>query len=685
MIRFAAALLFATALFADTAEIAYFRGIMLPANETPPLPLAASGNATIIAHIVRNDAGKIISGTVDFNINYAFPGAITLTGLHIHAAPAGVAGSIVLPTDLSGTAPIVNATGVGAIAKPSQVLPTSQAALDALEGMLRDPSQYYVNLHTTDNGGGAMRGQLQRADVTVLMGVMSPSNETPPIADPATGVSQVTVIATRDAAGAFTSGQVIFDINYNFGKQTTISGFHIHNGLAGVAGPVTINTGINGTTASEATAANGAGTMRKTVEVNVANAAQLDTLGGLFTHPRDFYINMHTLEFPNGLIRDQLRTTDLMTFNVNLLPSNETPPIAIAASAPSQVLIRTVRAEDGTVLAGTTTFDVNYRFPAARVEFTGLHVHDGLAGVAGPVRLNSTLSATTSVVSETGFGNLYYFVTNNDANGVATLNSLVQNPEKHYLNLHTTVNGGGVVREQLLPVNNALPNPTSTTSAAKGTTAAVGGLISIFGDNLSKTSDGLNGWQGKTLPTTLNGTKVTIGAKNAPLVYVSPSQINAQVPVDVAAGSQPVVVTNSNGAGPALNATIATVAPAVFAELSNLATGVVQKLNGALVGPSNPARAGDTLVIYATGLGLTTPALATGTLPTGSPANNTATVTVTIGGQNAPVISSVAAPNAVGVYQITVTMPTGVTPGVPAQVVVTMGSSTSTVVRIWAL
>ena len=41
MIRFAAALLFATALFADTAEIAYFRGIMLPANETPPLPLPA--------------------------------------------------------------------------------------------------------------------------------------------------------------------------------------------------------------------------------------------------------------------------------------------------------------------------------------------------------------------------------------------------------------------------------------------------------------------------------------------------------------------------------------------------------------------------------------------------------------------------------------------------------------------
>src|SRR5437016_14656852 len=85
---------FATALFADTSETVYFRGVMLPSNEVPAVNIAATGNATIAAHVVRNDAGKIISGSVDFTVNYAFPGAITLTGLHIHAAPAGVNGSI---------------------------------------------------------------------------------------------------------------------------------------------------------------------------------------------------------------------------------------------------------------------------------------------------------------------------------------------------------------------------------------------------------------------------------------------------------------------------------------------------------------------------------------------------------------------------------------------------------------
>ena len=134
-----------------------------------------------------------------------------------------------------------------------------------------------------------------------------------------------------------------------------------------------------------------------------------------------------------------------------------------------------------------------------------------------------------------------------------------------------------------------------------------------------------------------------------------------------------------------VNATIAAIAPAVFADVTNIATGVVAHQNGALVGPSNPARAGETLIIYATGLGLTTPALGTGVVPTGTPAANTGAVTVTIGGQPATVISSVAAPLAVGVYQITVTMPSGVTPLTPAQVFVTMGTSTSTVVRIWAL
>jgi CHRD domain./IPT/TIG domain. len=336
-----------------------------------------------------------------------------------------------------------------------------------------------------------------------------------------------------------------------------------------VAGPVIINTGLSAANSIQ-TGDTGAGTFRRAVEVDMSNATQVDTLNGLLTHAQDYYINMHTTEFPGGLIRDQLRNTDQLDFQVTMLPSNETPPITgLDATAPAVVSIHTIRAEDGTVLAGSAIFDVNYRFPAAHVEFTGLHVHDGAATVAGPVRLNSGLSGANSVISETGFGNVYRFATMSDTAAVATLNSLVQNPENHYVNIHTTVNPGGAIRAQLAAANTALPVVTSGGNAADGSASAPGGLIKISGTNLAKVTDGLGGWRGKTLPTSFDGSKLTIGGKNAAILFVSPTVITAQVPVDAPAGSQPVVVTNSNGAGTASNVTIAAVAPAVFSQPNN--------------------------------------------------------------------------------------------------------------------
>src|SRR5262249_5731775 len=146
------------------------------------------------------------------------------------------------------------------------------------------------------------------------------------------------------------------------------------------------------------------------------------------------------------------------------------------------------------------------------------------------------------------------------------LNSLVVNPERHYANVHTTVYGGGVAREQLAPANTALPVVTRAGNSANAGSAAPLGLISIEGTNLTKVAADLSGWQGRTLPKTFNGTNLTIGGKDAPVIFVSPRLITAQVPADVATGSQPVVITNANGGGPAANVTVATTAPAIFAD-----------------------------------------------------------------------------------------------------------------------
>ena len=62
----------------------------------------------------------------------------------------------------------------------------------------------YANIHTTDNGGGLMRGQLRRAEVTYLMGVMSPKKEVPVIDSTASG------IGSRCCASAYTGRHFYF-------------------------------------------------------------------------------------------------------------------------------------------------------------------------------------------------------------------------------------------------------------------------------------------------------------------------------------------------------------------------------------------------------------------------------------------------------------------------------------------
>ncbi len=97
--------------------------------------------------------------------------------------------------------------------------------------------------------------------------------------------------------------------------------------------------------------------------------------------------------------------------------------------------------------AGTTNFDVNARFPAA-IKFTGLHIHNGPAGVAAGVTIATDLGSN-NVSSDTGNVNISKWVTSGDTAGATTLNNLLANPSTAYVNLHTTDNPGGAVRAQL--------------------------------------------------------------------------------------------------------------------------------------------------------------------------------------------------------------------------------------------
>jgi len=685
-------ILSATGLLAQRAETIPFLGVMLPANETPPITDASSANAIIWVHVVRDATGAVQSGSVDFNIATKFSGAVTVTGLHIHNAAAGVAGPIVIPTDVNGTdkSIAVDTTGKVNIVKQVQ-FPTTTPALpnSVIQDLLANPQNYYVNIHTTDHPSGAMRAQLLPADMTIVMGQMNTKNEVPPVPLTASGIATVVVLRGRNTDGSVGAAEAIFNLDYTgFDPGTVFTGFHIHNGAAGVNGSVIINTGIGPGAASVPADATGAGNLTYTVAMSPLDATfatEVGTVNSLFATPGNQYINIHTTTFGGGVMRDQLRTAETATIRVNMLASNETPPIAgLNANAFAAPTVAFIRNSDGTVAAGSVIFDVNFRGFPASTTITGLHFHSGAAGAPGPVVIDSTVNATGNrVVSDTGNGNIYRIVNVTTPAGLAALNGIVQNPAGYYINMHTTVNPGGAVREQL---GTALGKPAVGGVAATAstlTTVAPGSIISIYGTDLSGFDSGLTGFSGITaLSTAMNGVSVTVGGAKAPLYFVSRTQINAQVPFETAAGSQPVVVTTPSGASTSFNVTVAAVAPSVFIVDGNGTGAIIKNNDGSLITPSNPAKAGDVLLIYTTGLGQTTPAVQTATLvvPPAAAFNNTAPVTVSIGGQNAAIAYSIASPGFAGLYQTAVTVPSGVTGS--AKLTMSAGGAQSNTVNI---
>ncbi len=485
------------------------------------------------------------------------------------------------------------------------------------------------------------------------MGIMQSANEVPPNNSGNSAVSSVTAIAVQSDSGRFTSGSVIFDLNYNVASPVTFTGLHIHKGDAGVNGPIEIPTSVS----SVASDPSGKGNLHYPVNVNVASALVQDGLSGLFGNPSGYYINVHTTVNPGGTARAQLRATDQLTFPVTLLPSNEVPPIiGYAASGPGIVTVKTIRRPDGSVEAGVVTFDANYRFPDSPT-VTGFHIHDGPAGSNGPVTINTGISGG-SPIAATSSGNLFRTVTVGDAAGINTLNSLVSTPEKQYINLHTSVYPGGVIRAQLGVANAGPPKVGIVISAVSdptNTTVAPGELISIYGNNFATANGNLQGFDIAAAPMSLNGVSATVAGQPVPIISVSPTLVTGQVPFETAPGTQALVVSTNSTPSADFNLKVVPAAPAIFFD----ATGgiVLRNSDFSLIRPDNRARVNEVLLVYCTGLGQGTPALPTGRGAQGI--SRTQPVTVTVDDKPANVIYSIASPGFVGLYQVAFMLPVG--------------------------
>jgi uncharacterized protein (TIGR03437 family) len=172
-------------------------------------------------------------------------------------------------------------------------------------------------------------------------------------------------------------------------------------------------------------------------------------------------------------------------------------------------------------------------------------------------------------------------------------------------------------------------------NAAAFAAPASGGLASIYGSNFGDAKS----------------TQVYIDGFAAPLSFASPGQLNVQTPWEAGGFSTFGVLVNGAPSNILFN-TVNTYSPGIF---------VITHQNGTLVNDAGPATVGETLVVYATGLGPVN-----GPMVTGQPASNTTLeptnpqATAKLNSITAPVVFSGLTPGFIGLYQVNVTVPPGV-------------------------
>jgi uncharacterized protein (TIGR03437 family) len=215
-------------------------------------------------------------------------------------------------------------------------------------------------------------------------------------------------------------------------------------------------------------------------------------------------------------------------------------------------------------------------------------------------------------------------------------------------------------------------------------TIAPGEWVTVFGTNLAS---GTAIWKGD-FPTLLGGTSVEINGKPAYLMYVSPDQINLQAPDDTATGTVSVVVT-TGAASATATVTLSHFAPSFcLFEMPNSQTGyvagIILRSNGTgaydggkydLLGPTGnslgyetvAAQPGDSVELFAVGLGPTTPDVPAGKAYAGAaPVNDSITLYI----NNVPVTPTFVGLSSAGLYQINLTVPSGLGEGdVPIQAI----------------
>ncbi len=258
---------------------------------------------------------------------------------------------------------------------------------------------------------------------------------------------------------------------------------------------------------------------------------------------------------------------------------------------------------------------------------------------------------------------------------------LFTNWQQIFVQPYSLITNGGInpsaANEFIFALHFTLQPPLPSVTAAVSASAfgdfptfAPGSWIEIYGNNLAGgvQSWGSSDFNGVLGPTARGGTKVSHGGQPPIIDYVSPTQVNVQVPGGLSLGGQSLVVTTAAGSSPPFAVTVKATQPGLLAPPGFNVGGtqyvVAQFANGTFVLPpgeisgvtSQRAKPGDTILIYGVGFGSVTPNNPPGQIVELS--NTLAgTFSISIGGTTAKVNYDGLAPSYMGLYQFNVVVP----------------------------
>jgi uncharacterized protein (TIGR03437 family) len=188
-------------------------------------------------------------------------------------------------------------------------------------------------------------------------------------------------------------------------------------------------------------------------------------------------------------------------------------------------------------------------------------------------------------------------------------------------------------------------------------------FLSIYGVNLAYVTKAISSddIHAGTLPTALQGTGVRVLLNQTPadMYFVSPGQVNILIPTSLRPGPVTIQLLNDSAAGPAVSIPLGNAAPALFQmDATNV---IATHGNGPLVTKASPAKGGEVVVLYATGLGITTPPAIAHQIPVGiAPLADMSSFQVLLNGtavNSKSILYAGVTPGFAGLFQINLLLP----------------------------